>query len=98
MRNIFHDWPNERCVDIMKRIAEAMTRGYSKLLIFEWILAPKGVPLYPALLDVNMMALLNGRERTEEEWSGLLGEAGLKVVKFHHSGMEEEGLIEAVLI
>ena len=99
MRYIFHDWPDERCVEIMKRIAEAMVRGYSKLLIFEWVLKPKGVPLYPALLDVNMMALLNGRERTEEEWRGLLGRAGLRVVRFHggEEGGEEEGLVEAEL-
>ncbi|KAK3320368.1 S-adenosyl-L-methionine-dependent methyltransferase [Cercophora scortea] len=97
MRNIFHDWPNERCVDIMKRIADAMTKGYSKLIIFEWILAARDVPLYPALLDVNMMALLNGRERTKQEWTELLEAAGLKVSKFHMIGPEEEGLIEAEL-
>lgn len=97
VRNVFHDWPNERCVDIMKRISDAMTKGYSKLLIFEWILPAKGVPLYPALLDINMMALLNGRERTEDEWTALLNAADLKVVKFHHVSPEEEGLIEAEL-
>jgi hypothetical protein len=97
MRYIFHDWPNNSCVEIMKRIADAMTKGYSKLLIFEWILPARDVPLYPALLDINMMALLNGRERTEEEWTALLKAAGLKVVKFHVVGPNEEGLIEAEL-
>lgn len=97
MRHIYHDWPDHRCVQIMKRIAEAMTRGYSKLLIFEWILPAKGVPLYPALLDINMMALLNGRERTEEDWTALLHAAGLKVIKIHRIGAHEEGLIEAEL-
>lgn len=97
MRSIFHDWPDDACVKIMKQIADAMERGYSKLLIFEWILPAKGVPLYPALLDINMMALLNGKERTESEWLKLLKEAGLKVVKFHQAGPEAEGLIEAEL-
>lgn len=97
MRRIFHDWPNEKCVEIMRRVGDAMTKGYSKLLIFEWILPVKGVPLYPAILDVNMMALFNGRERTEDEWTALLNAAGFKVVKFHHISPEEEGLIEAEL-
>lgn len=97
MRNIYHDWPDHSCVQIMKRIAEAMTRGYSKLLIFEWILPAKGVPLYPALLDMNMMALLNGRERTEEDWSELLNAAGLKIVQIHRVSVHEESLIEAEL-
>jgi len=60
-RNIFHDWPNDKCVAIMKNVAAAMKPGYSKLLIFEWILPAKDVPLYPALLDINMMAVLNGK-------------------------------------
>ncbi|CAN8103135.1 unnamed protein product [Discula destructiva] len=97
MRNIYHDWPDDACVEIMKRISGAMSRGYSKLLIFEWIMPEKGVPLYPALLDINMMALLNGRERTEAKWTTLLNAAGLKVIKFHHVGPDEEGLIEAEL-
>lgn len=97
LRNIFHDWPNEACVQIMKQLAAAMTKGYSKLIIFEWILPAKDVPLYPALLDVNMMTLLNGRERTETEWISLLSAAGLKVLKFHKVGADAEGLIEAEL-
>lgn len=97
MRSIYHDWPDEACVDIMKRIAEAMVRGYSKLLIFEWILPAREVPLFPALLDINMMALLNGRERTETQWTALLNAAGLRVINFHHVGPDEEGLIEAEL-
>jgi hypothetical protein len=97
MRNCFHDWPSDRCVAIMKNIAAAMTPGYSKLLIFEWIIPAKDVPLYPALLDINMMAVLNGQERTEEQWKELLEQAGLEVAKFWKASPDAEGLIEAVL-
>ncbi|KIJ48665.1 hypothetical protein M422DRAFT_777827 [Sphaerobolus stellatus SS14] len=96
-RNIFHDWPDENCVTILKHTAAAMTREYSKMLIFEWILPVRDVPLYPALLDVNMMAVLNGMERTEAQWTALLAQAGLKIVKFHKAGADAEGLIEAEL-
>lgn len=96
-RNIFHDWPDHSCLEIMKHIAGAMEKGYSKLIIFEWILPSKDVPLYPALLDVNMMALLNGRERTEEQWTALLEASGLKAIKFHKVAPDAEGLIEAEL-
>ena len=74
-----------------------MTPGYSKLLIFEWILPAKGVPMYPSLLDMNMMTLLNGMERTEEQWIALLGAAGFKVDKFWILKTDTEGLIEASL-
>jgi hypothetical protein len=96
-RNIFHDWPDKDCVEILKRTVAAMKPGYSKILIFEWVLPATGVPLYPALLDVNMMALLNGMERTEVQWKALLNAAGLEVVKFWTADPESEGLIEAIL-
>lgn len=97
MRNIYHDWPDDQCVEIMKRIADAMVGGYSKLITFEWILPAKGVPLYPALLDINLISILNGRERTEEDWRVLLYAAGLKIVKIYRISPHEEGFIEAEL-
>lgn len=54
-RSIFHDWPDADCIKILKRTAEAMTPGYSKLLLSEFILPASNTPLYPALLDINMM-------------------------------------------
>lgn len=61
LRSILHDWSTDKCLQILARIREAMKPGYSKLLLNEFILPAKNVPLYPALLDINMMALLNGR-------------------------------------
>lgn len=73
-----------------------MKPGYSKVLIFEWILPDVGTPLYPALLDINMLALLSGMERTQTQWKELLNSVGLEIVKFWMIDSETEGLIEAV--
>ncbi|KAI0473122.1 S-adenosyl-L-methionine-dependent methyltransferase [Xylariaceae sp. FL0804] len=96
-RSILHDWPDEKCVSILKNTASAMKPGYSKLLLNEFVLPASNAPLYPSLLDINMMALLNGMERTEAQFTKLLDDAGLKVVKCWSVGAETEGLIEAVL-
>ncbi|KAI0505266.1 S-adenosyl-L-methionine-dependent methyltransferase [Xylaria bambusicola] len=96
-RSIFHNWPDADCIKILRNTAAAMRPGYSKLLMSEFVLPSSNTPLYPALLDINMMALLNGMERTEAEFSALLDAAGLKVVKFWSVGAETEGLVEAVL-
>lgn len=74
-----------------------MTPGYSKLLINEWVLPQVGVPLLPASLDITMMVMLSGTERSETQWKELLSSVGLKIVKFWSIGPENEGLIEAVL-
>ncbi|OTA84159.1 hypothetical protein M434DRAFT_83423 [Hypoxylon sp. CO27-5] len=95
--NILHNWPDADCVKILKSTAEAMTPGYSKLLISEFVLPTSNTPLYPALLDIHMMAILNAMERTEAQYSKLLDAAGLKVVKVWSVGAETEGIVEAVL-
>lgn len=73
-----------------------MEPGYSKILINDWVLPDTGSPLLPALLDIQMIAVLSGMERTQTQWKELLGSVGLEIVKFHTIGKEIEGLIEAV--
>lgn len=97
MRYIMHDYSDSICQKILKNIVDAMTPGYSKLLIFDFILPDVGAPVYASLLDINMMALLSGMERTETQWKVLLGAVGLEVVHFHKNGKNTEGLIEATL-
>ncbi|KAK0108211.1 hypothetical protein ONS95_003031 [Cadophora gregata] len=96
LRSILHDYSDDVCRKILTQIVAAMKPGYSKLLIFEWILPDVGTPLYPALLDINMLALLSGMERTQTQWKELLNCVGLDIVKFWTIDSETEGLIEAV--
>lgn len=73
-----------------------MEPGYSKILINDWVLPDTGSPLLPALMDIQMIIVLSGIERTQRQWKDLLESVGLEVVKFHSLGKEVEGLIEAV--
>ena len=54
-RSIMHDWPDQKCKEILKNTISAMRPGYSKLFINEWVLPDSNAVLYPALLDINMM-------------------------------------------
>ena len=73
-----------------------MKPGYSKLFINEWVLADTGASLLGSLLDINMMALLSGMERTESQWKSLLPTCGLEITKFWSVGRDAEGLVECV--
>lgn len=97
LRSILHDWADSKCREILRNIVSAMTKGYSKLIISEWVLPDTETPLYPALLDINMMAFFSGMERTQTQWTELLASEGLEVVKFWSIGKEVEGLIVATL-
>jgi hypothetical protein len=97
MRYILHDHSDSKCQQILKNIVDAMAPGYYKLLICEFILPDVGAPLYASLLDIGMMSVLSGMERTESQWTDLLGSVGLEVVHFHKTRDTSEGMIEATL-
>ncbi|KAL8753705.1 MAG: hypothetical protein Q9184_005341 [Pyrenodesmia sp. 2 TL-2023] len=97
-RAIFHDWPDSACHHILSHTAAAMRRNYSKLLISEFVLPDMDTALFPATLDIQMMGLHAGMERSEKQWRTLLDSAGLKVVKIWQDVKGGEGVIEATLI
>ena len=75
-----------------------MKPGFSKLLISEFVLADTNAALFPASLDLQMMGLHAGMERSEKQWRSLLGSAGLAIVKIWQVLPGGESVIEAVLI
>ena len=96
-RNVFHDWPDEECREILRQTASAMEWDYSRLLINEWCLSDHGSAAFATFSDINMMAACAGMERTEAQWLDLLATSGLKVLKVWSATPDAESLIEAVL-
>jgi hypothetical protein len=74
-----------------------MKPGYSKLLLHEMIIPNVGASTFHAMLDLTMMTIDGGMERTSKQWHEFLGKAGLKVVKIW-APLEEDadGIIEAI--
>jgi len=84
LKSVLHDWDDERCVAILRRCREAMDDA-ARLVIVELALpermTPSGPVLSAALLDLIMLAYASGRERTEAEFTQLLDQAGLRLVR-----------------
>lgn len=66
------------------------------MLINDWVLPDQGASFQAAMMDMNMMANLAAKERTESQWKSLLDQAGLLVVEIWGSS-DEKRVIEAVL-
>ncbi|MFN8611984.1 MAG: methyltransferase [Vulcanimicrobiota bacterium] len=78
LKHILHDWTDEQCATILKHLAAAMKPG-STLLIAEMLLAEPPAVSPSAMMDLNMMVMTGGRERTASHYERLLLEAGLKL-------------------
>jgi len=93
LSNIVHDWDDERALRILRNCRAAMAPGATVLLL-EAVLPEHGNPSIAAMADVNMMVLLTGRERTEQQYRELLGAADLRLTGVTPI-WERESLLEA---
>ena len=92
LKAILHDWPDDRCTEILKNIRRAAKPG-ATLLVVEMLLPDTPQPSPVAFLDLNMLVMLGGRERTAGEMTALLAGGGFRVTRITPIGMFS--LIEA---
>lgn len=80
LRWILHDWDDEKSSIILKNCHQAMpNRG--KLLLVESIIPPGNEPSPAKFIDLIMLLLAGGRERTEAEYGSLLRSNGFKLTR-----------------
>ncbi len=86
MKMILHDWNDDSAKKILGNVGKAMSAG-SKLLIIESVI-PEGNDPHPGkFMDINMMAMTGGCERTEKDWNALISSCGLRlsrIITTHH--------------
>ena len=78
LKQILHDWNDEQCVNILHHCAESLPQG-GCVIVVEMIISEDGKPSPAHMMDVNMLVLLPGKERTATEYGKLFTAAGLKL-------------------
>lgn len=82
---ILHDWSDEEATQIL-RVVRRSIGDDAKLVVLE-LIVPEGDEANPSvLLDLQMLVLLGGRERTEAEWRKLLADGGFEVERISSGG------------
>jgi hypothetical protein len=94
LKSILHDWPDERCEVILRNVHRAAPAG-ATLLLVETILPPAPQPSPVTFMDMNMLVMLGGRERTAEEYGAMLARTGFEMRRVIPTG-GLFGLIEAI--
>ena len=77
LKAILHDWDDESCVKILNHCRKAMSAG-GRIAIVEMLAGEYGDAGPMPMLDLKMLAVLGGRERTLAEFDALLSDAGLR--------------------
>jgi precorrin-6B methylase 2 len=95
LSNILHDWDDARALAILKKCRAAMSRT-AKLLINEAIMPEDGSASFVKLVDVQMLAIVGGQQRTRAEYASLLEAADLRLHRVLPVGSRGGALVEAV--
>lgn len=95
-QSVMHDWLDVDAARILSNTAASMYPGYSKLLIADIILPDKGATLRQTGLDIGMLVLHSGMQRSEKQWQEMISLVSppLKIVKFWHPPGDGAGIVE----
>jgi SAM-dependent methyltransferase len=79
LRQIMHDWDDERCMQVLENIGRSLNAG-GKVLVVDAVLRPGHFDDFYQLLDLQMLVLADGgRERTIEEFKHILDRSGFEL-------------------
>ena len=80
LKRILHDWDDQRAITVLSRCREAMTPD-SHVLVAEAVIQEGNGPDPNKDMDLDIMLLTPGRERTEAEFRVLFEAAGLELMQ-----------------
>jgi len=93
LSHIIHDWDDERSAAILRTIRRAAEPG-ARVLVVEAVIPPLNAPSFGKLLDLEMLALPGGVERTENEYRDLLAAGGFRLTRVVPTAVPVASVIE----
>ena len=91
---VIHDWDDSRAAKILRNCRRAMTKN-SRVLLVDMIVPDAASASFSKLLDLNMLVMNGGRERTIAEFRALLNAADYKLTRIVPT-MAPQSVIEAI--
>ena len=78
LKQVIHDWSDAECANLLHNCRQALQPD-GKLLLVEMVIPPDNSPSMAQAMDLNMLVLLTGKERTESQYAELLSASGFKL-------------------
>jgi hypothetical protein len=91
---VIHDWDDNRAITILKNCRRAIAEK-GRVLLVDMVVPETDEVSFSKLLDLNMLAMTGGRERTSAEFYALLDAADYKLTRIIPT-VAPQSIIEAV--
>ncbi len=80
IKGVLHDFNDEECVTILSNCRKSMRKDAHVVVANQDLPTPIAGPHPNLTMDLQMMVLLTGRERSATQWSELFRQAGLRTI------------------
>ncbi|XP_053561249.1 acetylserotonin O-methyltransferase-like [Bombina bombina] len=90
---IIHDWAEDKCLHLLRKIYNICKPGGGILMAEAIINEDRSGPVHAQMLDLLMLILTEGRERTAKEYAQLLNAVGFKDIRFRSNGNLSEAIL-----
>lgn len=80
LSRVIHDWDDEEAVQILSAVRTAASAD-SRLLLLEYVVDADSGEFEATDVDLYMLALVTGRERSEPEFAALLATSGFELAR-----------------
>jgi hypothetical protein len=80
MKHIIHDWDDETSLTILRNIRTGIARD-GTLLLLEMVLPERASSHLGHVIDLEMLLMLNGQERTRSQYAKLLSHSGFELTR-----------------
>jgi hypothetical protein len=80
LKMILHDWDEEKSRAILRSVRKAIAAN-GRLCVIESVVPPGNSPSPVKFLDINMLVMTGGRERTQAEYAALFADAGFRFTR-----------------
>lgn len=84
-KRIIHDWNDADALRILTTCRRAI-RDDGTLILIDWVLRSPNEPDLGKFMDLHMLVMLGGRERTEADFRGMFAEAGFALTRVIPTG------------
>jgi SAM-dependent methyltransferase len=82
---ILHDWDDDRARAILRNCRRSIADG-GRLLVVDGVVPPGPEPGFLKHMDLHMLVMAGGKERTEDEWRDLLAAEAFEIARIVPAG------------
>jgi hypothetical protein len=97
LRWILHDWPDCKALDLLRSVRRSM-KPTARLILADAVVSAGSEYDFGKWVDLLMLVLLAGKERTEEEFRSLLAGGGFTLKEVIETGCQLKLLVASPIL